>query len=122
MLDDIQPVDGLAADFKPYLGFNERPNNCPEIALLSAMRTRFGAMSDRRGSESTISTGSCLPSSIQNNTAKGVEAQQRQNHAWPLECLTVATFIVGISVAVIIGAAGAFAYVVLADGKRQTGP
>jgi hypothetical protein len=37
-------------------------------------------------------------------------------------CLSVATFIVGIFVALIIGAAGAFAYVVFADGKTQTGP
>jgi hypothetical protein len=35
-------------------------------------------------------------------------------------CLRVATFIVGIFIAVIIGSAGGFAYVVLADGKRQT--
>jgi hypothetical protein len=37
-------------------------------------------------------------------------------------CLSVATFVVGISVAVIIGAAGRFAYVVFADDKTQTGP
>ena len=32
------------------------------------------------------------------------------------------TFIVGIFVAVIIGAAGGFAYVVFTDSKTQTGP
>jgi hypothetical protein len=35
-------------------------------------------------------------------------------------CLSVATFIVGIFVAVIIGAAGGFAYVVFTDSKTQT--
>ena len=34
----------------------------------------------------------------------------------------MATLIVGIFVAIIVGAAGAFAYVVFADGKTQTGP
>jgi hypothetical protein len=40
----------------------------------------------------------------------------------PSRCLSVATFIVGIFVAVIISAAGGFAYVVFADNKIQTGP
>jgi hypothetical protein len=48
---------------------------------------------------------------------------QTYNHAWPSEVPGMATFIVGIFVVIIVGAASAFAYVVYAaDDSGRTGP
>jgi hypothetical protein len=47
---------------------------------------------------------------------------QFYDHVRPSEVPSMATFIEGIFVVIIVGAAGAFAYLVLADDSGRTGP
>jgi len=44
------------------------------------------------------------------------------DHTWPSEVPAMATFIVSIFVVIIVGAASAFVYVLVADEGGKTGP